>query len=167
MSESQTERRLLRTLAASFVAIAALILAVYAFGLGQGTTTGQYLKTLANLGSLLPTALLAYHIYRYRYLELILKESLILASFASVVLVVYLYGIRNIALWLTAQYGLRPGAVESLLILMLALVAAPLRRWLDRRFRRLFEQEAGLFRDVVARIGESAGRSGKRPELLG
>ncbi len=166
LSNSRTERRLMRTLAASFVAIAALILAVYAFGVGQGTTTGQYLKTLANLGSLLPTALLAYHIYRYRYLELILKESLILASFASVVLVVYLYGIRNIALWLTARYELREGAVESLLILLLALVAAPLRRWLDRRFRRLFEEEAGLFRDVVARVGKSAGRYGRLPEFL-
>ncbi|PYT04016.1 MAG: hypothetical protein DMF65_03010, partial [Acidobacteria bacterium] len=166
MSKSQTERRLLRTLAASFLTIAALILAVYAFRLGEGTPLGQYLKTLANLGSLLPTALLAYHIYRYRYLELILKESLIVASFASVVLVVYLYGIRTLALWVTAQYGLRPGAVESLMILMLALVASPLRRWLDRRFRRLFEQEAGLFRDVVARIGESAGRYGQLPELL-
>ncbi|HVF66759.1 MAG TPA: ATP-binding protein [Pyrinomonadaceae bacterium] len=166
LSKSQTERRLMRTLAASFLAIAALILAVYAFGLGQGTTAGQYLKTLANLGSLLPTALLAYYIYRYRYLELILKESLILASFASVVLVVYLYGIRNIALWLTARYELREGSVESLLILLLVLVAAPLRRWLDKRFRHLFEQEAGLFRDVVARVGKSAGRYGQLPEFL-
>ncbi|MBC7930981.1 MAG: hypothetical protein H7Z38_10510, partial [Rubrivivax sp.] len=166
MSKSRTEKLLLKTLAASFLAIAGLILAVYGFGVGRGTPLEEYLKTIANLGSLLPTALLAYHIYRYRYLELILKESLIVASFASVVLVVYLYGIRNIALWLTAQYGLRPGAVEGLLILMLALVAAPLRRWLDKRFRRLFEQEASLFRDVVARIGKTAGRYGQLPELL-
>jgi signal transduction histidine kinase len=166
LSKSKSERRLMLTLAASFLGIAALILVVYAFGVGAGTPLGLYLQTLANLGSLLPTALLAYHIYRYRYLELILKESLILASFASVVLVVYLYGIRTIALWLTARYELRSGAVESLLILMLALVAAPLRRWLDRRFRRLFEEEAGLFRDVAARIGKSAGRYGQLPELL-
>ena len=166
LSKSRTERVLLQTLAASFLAIAALILAVYGLGLGKGTPVEQYLKTIANLGSLLPTALLAYHIYRYRYLELIFKESLILASFASVVLVVYLYGIRTIAVWLTARYELRPGAVEGLLILLLALVAAPLRRWLDKRFRRLFEQEAGLFRDVVARIGNNAGRYGQLPELL-
>jgi signal transduction histidine kinase len=165
-SKSQTERKLLGTLAASFLTIATLILAVYAFGVGDGTPLGAYLKTFANLGSLLPTALLAYHIYRYRYLELILKESLIVASFASVVLVVYLYGIRTLALWLTARYGLRPGAVESLMILMLALVAAPFRRWLDRRFRRLFEQETGLLRDVAARIGNSAGRYGQLRELL-
>ena len=166
LSKSRWERRLLNTLAASFVGIAALILAVYGLGVGQGTTLGLYLQTIANLGSLLPTALLAYHIYRYRYLGLIFKETLILASFASFVLVAYLYGIRTIALWLTERFELRPGAVESLLILFLVLLAAPLRRWLDKRFRRLFEEEAGLFREVVERIGKSTGRYGQLPEFL-
>ena len=166
LSQAQSERRLLNTLAASFLGIAALILAVYGLGVGQGTGLGLYLQTIANLGSLLPTALLAYHIYRYRYLGLIFKESLILASLASFVLVAYLFGIRTLALWLTERFELRPGAVESLLILLLVLLAAPLRRWLDKRFRRLFEEEAGLFREVAARIGKSAGRYGELPEFL-
>ena len=166
LSKSRWERRLLYTLAVSFVGIAALIVAVYALGVGQGTRLGLYLQTVANLGSLLPTALLAYHIYRYRYLGLIFKESLILASLASFVLVAYLFGIRTIAMWLTGRFDLRPGAVESLLILLLVLLAAPLRRWLDKRFRRLFEEEAGLFREVAARIGKSSGRYGQLPEFL-
>jgi signal transduction histidine kinase len=166
LNSSRSERRLMLTLAASFLAIAALILGVYAFGLGRMTGAGAYLETLANLASLLPTALLAYHIYRYRYLELILKESLIVASFAAVVLVVYLYGIRTFALWLTARYGLRAGAVESLMILLLALVAAPLRRWLDRRFRELFVEETALLREVAARVGASGGLFRQLPELL-
>jgi len=123
LSSSRRERRLMLTLAASFVSVAALILAVFAFGVGAGRAPGGYLQTLANLGSLLPTALLAYHIYRYRYLELAIKETLIVASFAAVVLVVYLYGIRTLALWATEQFGLRAAAVEAILILLLALVA--------------------------------------------
>ena len=165
-TSSQSERRFMRTLAASFVGIGLLILAALAFGVGEGTLLGLYLKTLANLGSLLPSALIAYYIYRYRYLELIIKESLIVASFAGVVLVVYLYGIRTIGAWLTARYGLRAGAVEALLILALALVAAPLRGWLERRFHKLFEREAALYRDVVARIGAHAGQYKQLPELL-
>ncbi len=52
------------------------------------------------------------------------------------------------------------------MILLLVLFAAPLRRWLDQRFRRLFEEEAGLFREVAARIGKSAGRYGQLHEFL-
>jgi len=164
---SQSERRILHTLAASFIVIACLILASLGLGLGKGTTAGQYLQTLANLGSLLPSALLAYYIYRYRYLELIIKESLIVATFAAVVLAVYLYGIRRIADWTSARYGLRAGVVEAILILALTLLAAPLRGWLERSFRSLFERETALYRDVVSRISASAGQYRSLAELLG
>src|SRR5262249_2539517 len=96
---SASERTNLRTLAVSFIAIEILVIAAIGLGLGRGTTAGLYLNTFANLGSLLPSALLAYYIYRYRYLELIIKQSLIVATFAALVLVVYLYGIRRIGDW--------------------------------------------------------------------
>jgi signal transduction histidine kinase len=164
---SLSERRILLTLAGSFIVIAILILASLGLGLGKGTVAGQYLQTLANLGSLLPSALLAYYIYRYRYLELIIKESLIVATFAAVVLAVYLYGIRRIGEWANAHYGLRAGVVEAILILALTLLAAPLRSWLEKRFRVLFERETALYRDVVARVGAQTGRYRRLPELLG
>lgn len=165
-ASSISERRILRTLAFSFVAIAVLILASLGLGLGKGTIAGQYLQTFANLGSLLPSALLAYYIYRYRYLELIIKESLIVAAFAAVVLAVYVYGIRHIGEWANARYGFRAGVVEAILILALTLLAAPLRGWLERSFRTLFERETALYRDVVARISAHAGQYRELPELL-
>jgi signal transduction histidine kinase len=164
---SASERRILSTLAASFIAIAILILASLGLGLGKGTFAGQYLQTFANLGSLLPSALLAYYIYRYRYLELIIKESLVVATFAAVVLAVYLYGIRRIGDWANTRYGLRAGVVEAILILALTLLAAPLRGWLEKRFHALFERETALYRDVVARIGAQAGHYRQLPDLLG
>jgi signal transduction histidine kinase len=165
-SQSPSERRLMRTLAASFVGIGALLVAAYALGVGRGTVAGSYLRTLANLGSILPTALIAYQIYRYRYLELIIRESLVVATFAAVVLVVYLFGIRTVAAWLTARYGLRAGVVETLLVLAFALVFAPMRAWLDRRFHKLFEREAALYREVLTRIGAQSSRFKELGELL-
>jgi signal transduction histidine kinase len=165
-SENQSEKRIMRTLAASFVVIGMVILAALALGLGEGTQLGLYLKTVANLGSLLPSALLAYYIYRYRYLEFIIEESLIVASFAAVVLTIYIYGIRTIGDWMTSRYGIRAGVVEALLILGLALAAAPLRGWLEKRFHKLFEREAALYRQIVSRIGSHAGQYQQLPDLL-
>jgi signal transduction histidine kinase len=164
--ESPSEKSSMRMLAASFAGIAVLLIAAYAFGLGQGTALGLYLKTFANLGSLLPSALIAYYIYRYRYLELIIKESLIVATFGAVVLAVYLFGIRSFGSWLASSYSLREGTVEALLILGMTLMAAPFRRWLDNRFHQFFEREATLYRDVVARIGQRMGHYQSLPELL-
>ena len=129
-----SEQRIMRTLAASFVAIGIVILAALALGLGEGTQLGLYLNTIANLGSLLPSALLAYYIYRYRYLELIIEESLIVASFAAVVLTIYIYGIRTIGDWMTSRYGVRAGVVEALLILALALGGGALARMVGEAF---------------------------------
>jgi signal transduction histidine kinase len=164
--ETASEKSSMRMLAVSFVGIAALLVLAYAFGVGRGTTLGLYLRTLANLGSLLPSALIAYYIYRYRYLELIIKESLIVATFGGVVLAVYLFGIRSLGAWLAGNYGLREGTVEALMILALTLFAAPFRRWLENRFHQFFEREATLYRDVVARIGQRMGHYQSLPDLL-
>jgi signal transduction histidine kinase len=165
-TKNVSEQRIMRTLAGSFVVIGIVILAALALGLGEGTQLGLYLKTIANLGSLLPSALLAYYIYRYRYLELIIEESLVVASFAAVVLTIYIYGIRTIGDWMTSRYGVRAGVVEALLILALALAAAPLRSWLGQRFHKLFEREAALYRQIVSRISSHAGRYQQLPDLL-
>jgi len=165
-TKNASEQRIMRTLAVSFVFIGVVILAALALGLGEGTQLGLYLKTIANLGSLLPSALLAYYIYRYRYLELIIEESLIVATFAAVVLTIYIYGIRTIGDWMTSRYGVRAGVVEALLILALALAAAPLRSWLARRFHKLFEREAALYRQIVSRISSHAGQYHQLPDLL-
>jgi signal transduction histidine kinase len=165
-SASPSEQRIMRTLAASFVAILILIFATLVLRVGEGTTLGLYLKTIGNLSSLLPSALLVYSIYRYRYLELIIEESLIVFTFAAVVLTVYLYGIRTLDGWVHARFRVRAGVIEAVLILALTLSAAPMRRWLERGFHKLFEREATLFREIVARIGSHAGQYKELPELL-
>ena len=165
-SKNRSEQRIMQTLAASFIGVGVVIFAALAAGVGEGTTAGLYLKTIANLGSLLPSVLLAYYIYRYRYLEIIIEESLVVLTFAMVVLTVYLFGIRTIGDWMTQRYGIRPGLVEALLILTLALVAAPLRGWLAQRFHKLFEREAALYKEIVARIGSYSGQYKDLSDLL-
>lgn len=163
---NRSEQRIMQTLAASFIGVGVVIFAALAAGVGAGTVAGLYLKTFANLGSLLPSVLLAYYIYRYRYLEIIIEESLVVFTFATVVLTVYVFGIRTIGDWATQRYGVRPGLIEALLILALALLAAPLRGWLAQRFRKLFSREAALYKEIVARIGSYAGQYKDLADLL-
>ena len=166
ITKSKQDKRFMQMLGASFWVIAALMVVMLITGASNETKLGIYLQTIANLGSLLPTALLAYSIYRHRYLELVIKESLVLATFAAVVLIFYLYGIRSIGELLTAEFGLRSGVIESFLILGLVLIAAPLRRWIEKRFFKIFEREATLYRDVVARINTDSRQYKRLPDLL-
>lgn len=108
------------------------------------------------LSSLVPTAILAYYIYRYRYLEIIIQRSFVYASFALFVLLSYLFGVRRVSAAAQARYHLPPEVVEGLLILGLMFLAAPLRRFTERRVRQLFSREVTLYRDLVAQVGEAA-----------
>jgi signal transduction histidine kinase len=166
LASTRSERRFLVVLAGSFIVVAALVFLHGAVGVGSGGNISEYLKTLANLGSLLPAALIVYYIYRYRYLELVIRDSLVLASFSVVILTLYLVLVRSLGMWLTARFELRGGAVESLLILGLALVAVPIKGWLDRRFHRMFQQEATLYREVIARISDYKGQYQHLHDLL-
>jgi signal transduction histidine kinase len=67
---------------------------------------------------------------------------------------------------MSQRYGVRPGLVEALLILALALLAAPLRGWLAQRFHKLFEREAALYKEIVSRIGAYAGQYKDLSDLL-
>ena len=165
-SRNRSEKRIMTTLAASFIGVGVVIFVAIGVELGAGTVVGSYLRTIANLGSLLPSALLAYYIYRYRYLEIIIERSLVVVTFATVVLTVYVFGIRTIGDWMTQRYGVRPGLVEALLILTLALLAAPLRGWLAQRFHKLFEREAALYKEILSRIGAYAGQYKDLSDLL-
>jgi signal transduction histidine kinase len=165
-AKNRSEKRIMQTLAASFISVGVVIFAALAAGVGEGTVPGLYLKTFANLGSLVPSVLLAYYIYRYRYLEIIIEKSFVVVTFATVVLTVYVFGIRTIGDWMTQRYGVRPGLVEALLILALALLAAPLRGWLAQRFHKLFEREAALYKEIVARIGSYDGQYKDLSDLL-
>ena len=91
---------------------------------------------------------------------------LAVVTFAMVVLTVYVFGIRTIGDWVTQRYGVKPGLVEALLILALALVAAPFRGWLAQRFQKLFERETALYKQIVSRIGSYAGRYKDLVELF-
>jgi signal transduction histidine kinase len=165
-SSTNEERQLMRALAISFLAVGSMVLIVVGFRVGDGHIVSRYLETITNLGSILPSALIAYYVYRYRYLELIIQRSLVIASFAVVVLIFYLYGVLTLGQFLTDRYGLRRGAIESLMILLLASLAMPLRLRLEMSFRRLFKRETGLYGEIVSLIAEKRGDYKQLPLLL-
>jgi len=159
------ERRFFRTFGVSLASIAALFLLTYVLGGRHWGIIGSYLDTIARLSSLVPTTIIAYYIYRYRYLELVIRQSLVYAVFAAVVMMIYVYGIRRFSLALEARTSLRSEVVEAVLILGLMFLAGPLRRFTEHYLQRLFVREVGLYRELVAQVGAGAAKAGGYSEL--
>ncbi|MGH9937070.1 MAG: sensor histidine kinase, partial [Blastocatellia bacterium] len=100
-------------------------------------------------------------IYRYRYLELVIRQSFVYAILAALVMMVYIYGIRRFSLALEAQYGVRANVIEALLILVVIVLAGPLRRVTEHYLQRLFTREVKLYRELVAQVGAASASYGE------
>lgn len=159
--DSARERRFFEVFGATLTGIGVLFLLTYVLGARHWPGVGKYFDLLARLSSLAPTAIVAYYIYRYRYLELIIRQSFVYAVLAVVVLMVYLYGIRRLALAMQSRYELRADVIEALLILVVLVLAAPLRRAVEHYLKKLFTTEVGLYRDLVAQVGAAASSYGE------
>ncbi len=159
--QTDRERRFFEVFGATLIGIGLLFLVTYVFGAKDWRGLGAYFDLIAKLSSLAPTAIVAYYIYRYRYLELIIRQSFVYAVLAVVVMMVYLYGIRRLSIWLNGRYELRADVIEALLILLVLFLAAPLRRVVEHYLQKLFASEVGLYRDLVAQVGAESSNYGE------
>lgn len=159
--QTARERRFFEVFGATLAGIGVLFLLTYVLGARHWPGVGKYFDLLARLSSLAPTAIVAYYIYRYRYLELIIRQSFVYAVLAVIILMVYLYGIRRLGLALQSRYELRADVIEALLILVVLVLAAPLRRAVEHYLKKLFTTEVGLYRDLVAQVGAAASSYGE------
>jgi signal transduction histidine kinase len=118
------------------------------------------------LSSLLPVFFVAYHVYRYKLVDVAVKDSLVYAVFALVFIAVYTYGVRRLDQYLVARFQITPGVVEVILILAMVALASPLVRVIDRAVHRLFTSEIGLYRDVVRQVSSGAEGFGELSALV-
>jgi signal transduction histidine kinase len=116
--------------------------------------------------SLLPIFFVAYHVYRYRIVDVAVRDSLVYAVFALVFIAVYTYGVRRLDQFLVERFEITPGVVEVILILGMVALAGPLVRVLDRAVYQLFTGEIGLYRDVVRQVATGAGGFGELAALV-
>jgi signal transduction histidine kinase len=161
--QATRERQFFKHLAVLFIINGALEFAVVGT---RRTEPNDVFWVAYMLLSLLPAFLVAYHVYRYKLVDIAIKGSLVYASTAIVFMIVYIYGIRQLGQFLVTRYEVSAGVIEAILILGMFALASPFVRTLDRMVETLFTREIGLYRDVVRQIAKGAEGFGDLNSLL-
>jgi hypothetical protein len=65
------------------------------------------------LSSLFPIFFAAYHVYRYKLVDVAVKDSLVYAMFAVVFIAVYTYGVRRLDQFLVDRFEITPALSRS------------------------------------------------------
>jgi signal transduction histidine kinase len=161
--QARRERTFFKRLAMLLVLNGAFEFIVVAL-LGSGPN--DFLWVTFILSSLLPIFFVAYHVYRYKLVDVAVKDSLVYAMFALLFIAVYTYGVRRLDQYLVENFQIKAGVVEVILILAMVAIASPLVRLIDRAVHRLFTREIELYRDVVRQVSSGAEGFGELASLV-
>jgi signal transduction histidine kinase len=166
-------RRLFSTITLVLLLTALLVGVIFFFGRSDPkaqTLEGHrfYLEIFIVLASILPSMAMAYNLYRYYAVELLLQRGFLYLLLALVVVLVYLWGISTLSSYLKRSHGLNKRLIEGLLIMGLALLFHPFRQKLQEKIRRFFFRDRNNYRRVFAELTDAMGRGSllRLPELL-
>ncbi|UCF35387.1 MAG: hypothetical protein JSU96_11080 [Acidobacteriota bacterium] len=155
-SRKPVEQRLFRRLAILFCVIPAYNFWVFAFEGWQTRTAGEYLVLIALLGSLFPTFVVTYYIYRHQFLQIPIHRGLASTFLVLIILSAYLIGIRSFGQYLEVELGAPSLLLEVTFLVTLLLFFPPLSQWVQDWVSRGFSAELSRYRNLAATIGRGA-----------
>ncbi len=151
-AQRETEKSLFSKLFLLFVSIPVFNFLVFLVPALQGREWADYLTLMAFSSSLLPTLLVAYYIYRYGFLQIVIHRGIALILLALLSLGLYLVAIRRLVLYLKDELSAPALLVEGVFVVAILLLLAPLSRWLDSYVQTSFRVELGRYQNLAANL---------------
>ena len=106
---------------------------------------GDYLILATILSSIFPSIIFSYYVYRYNYMEFVLRRSVFYSFLALIVICLYYFGIRQLSKHLELSYSINGKVLEAVFVIALVY-------W----FPKLKEKVQGLMRKLIfKRIADS------------
>lgn len=155
-SKNPIERGLFRILLIVFLVTPFFNFYVFLWGGSDLPILGEFLVTAAFLSSLVPVSIITYYIYRYQFLQIIVRRSFTYALLILVTLAAYVAGIRRFGQYLQDELSAPALLVEGAFLVAIILLFPSLSRWFDSRVAGLFRGEVRKYRELAEAIDRSS-----------
>ncbi|MBS1257933.1 MAG: Adaptive-response sensory-kinase SasA [Candidatus Scalindua arabica] len=99
---------------------------------------GEYMVLATMLSSIFPSIIFSYYVYRYNYMEFVLRRSVFYSFLAILVICFYYFGIRQLGKYLEFNYSVNAKVLEAVLIIALVYWFPKLKENIQGLIRRLF-----------------------------
>ncbi|MFQ5964263.1 MAG: ATP-binding protein [Candidatus Scalinduaceae bacterium] len=101
---------------------------------------GDYLILATMLSSIFPSIIFSYYVYRYNYMEFVLRRSMFYSFLVLIVICLYYFGIKQLSKYLELNYSVNVKVSEAVFVIALVY-------W----FPKLKEKVQGLMRKLLFR----------------
>ena len=145
MVEEKEERKFHLAIYWVVISIAAIIGFTFLMGGNKITYIGDYLVLGSMLSSIFPSIIFSYYVYRYNYMEFVLRRSVFYSFLTLILICLYYFGIKKLTKSLEHHYFVNSKILESVFVISLVF-------W----FPTLTKRIQGLFRKLIFfRTGDS------------
>ncbi|BBO17588.1 two-component sensor kinase [Candidatus Brocadia pituitae] len=98
---------------------------------------GDYLVLVSMLSSIFPSIIFAYYVYRYNYMEFVLRRSAFYSFLTLILICLYYFGIKQLTKYLERQYLVNAKILEAVFVINLVFWFPTLREMIQRLLRKL------------------------------
>jgi signal transduction histidine kinase len=158
VQEDEPFRHFYRVIGTIFFFIAILTSFTYIFGGREFPWLRRYLEVISIISSILPSTILAYFIYRYNFLELVIRRSFFVITLSLIIFGAYFLGVRQITLYLAKYFDVIPGLFEALSILVLVVTFPIYKKWLQKKVNQVFFREFGYYHQLFNELEQTINR---------
>ncbi len=101
------------------------------------TYIGDYLVLVSMLSSIFPSIIFSYYVYRYNYMEFVLRRSVFYSFLTLILICLYYFGINKLTRSLGKHYSLNSKILEAVFIINLVFWFPTLKERMQHLFRKL------------------------------
>lgn len=98
---------------------------------------GDYLVLVSMLSSIFPSIIFSYYVYRYNYMEFVLRRSVFYSFLTLILICLYYFGIKKLSKSLEQYYSVNAKILEPVFVISLVFWFPALKESVQKFFRKL------------------------------
>ncbi len=135
--EEKEERKFHMAIFGAVITIAAFIGFTLLFEGNKIAYVGDYLVLVSMLSSIFPSIIFSYYVYRYNYMEFVLRRSVFYSFLTLILICLYYFGIKKLSKSLEQHYLVNAKILESVFVISLVFWFPTLKENVQKLFRKL------------------------------
>lgn len=155
----EVERHWLGMICLALLGLIALYGVCFLLNFWEWPRTGKYLALLPEVLTFCISALLAYYLYCYNYIEYVFKRGVIFSVLGITVIALYTSVIRPIGAGVEKQFQINFRMIEGILVMLLVFFFDPLKQKTQEFFNWLFFAENQYYRKIFSELSNKISQS--------
>ena len=138
-----------------FLIIASVIIVIFLSQHPWKPAYAPFIRLFFLILAFIPGITLGYYLVRYQFLNVLIKPTIFYSVLTAMVIIIYHFGIRNIAQYLSHFDVVNVKMVEIILMVILVFIFHPIRIFLHRKMNQYFFMDTENYKTIIHDLSQA------------